>query len=166
MLSLGVGLVALVYGTVLWWQGQSVETLLGALAWPVLLGLLVEAAGLFMHARDLERDGGEGAASQYEQTTTFGKTYLARNAGLAFGVVMVLLLATAAPASGTGLAVWWLTAAVIAATAVVGRALFYALVIPTTMPGAFFWRNRGFAEHARESGLAEMPQVGVVPDTH
>jgi hypothetical protein len=47
-----------------------------------------------------------------------------------------------------------------------GRALFYALVIPTTMPGAFFWRNKGFEEHARESGLARMPQVGVLPDAH
>jgi hypothetical protein len=34
------------------------------------------------------------------------------------------------------------------------------------MPGAFFWRNKGFQEHARETGLANMPQVGVIPDTH
>ena len=34
------------------------------------------------------------------------------------------------------------------------------------MPGAFFWRNRGFVEHARETGLADMPQVGVVYDKH
>jgi len=47
-----------------------------------------------------------------------------------------------------------------------GRALFYVLVIPTTMPGAFFWKNKGFEEHARDIGLAEMPQVGVVPDLH
>jgi len=38
------------------------------------------------------------------------------------------------------------------------------LVIPTTMPGAFFWRNKGFVEHARETGLAEMQQVGVIPE--
>jgi hypothetical protein len=48
----------------------------------------------------------------------------------------------------------------------VGRALFYVLVIPTTMPGAFFWRNKGFEEHARATGLAELPQVGVLPCTH
>ena len=52
------------------------------------------------------------------------------------------------------------------ASGVVGRALFYVLVIPTTMPGAFFWRNQGFQEHARESGLADMPQTGVLPATH
>ena len=51
-------------------------------------------------------------------------------------------------------------------TALIGRALFYALVIPTTMPGGFFWRNKGFEEHARATGLAEMPQVGVLPDCH
>jgi hypothetical protein len=57
------------------------------------------------------------------------------------------------------------TALLIASTATVGRALFYVLVIPTTLPGAFFWRNAAFAEHARESGLANMPQVGVLPRT-
>jgi len=52
------------------------------------------------------------------------------------------------------------------AMTVISRALFYVLVIPTTMPGAFFWKNRAFEEHARETGLANMPQVGVVPDAH
>jgi hypothetical protein len=55
---------------------------------------------------------------------------------------------------------------VILLTAIIGRALFYALVMPTTMPGAFFWRNKKFEEHARETGLAEMPQVGVLPELH
>ena len=51
-------------------------------------------------------------------------------------------------------------------TSVVSRALFYVLVIPTTMPGAFFWKNKGFEDHARDIGLANMPQVGVVPHLH
>ena len=51
-------------------------------------------------------------------------------------------------------------------TSIVGRALFYVLVIPTTMPGAFFWKNKGFEQHARDIGLAEMPQVGVIPNVH
>jgi hypothetical protein len=46
------------------------------------------------------------------------------------------------------------------------RIIFYALVIPTTMPGAFFWRNKGFVEHARETGLADREQVGVVYEGH
>jgi len=60
----------------------------------------------------------------------------------------------------------FLSTALIVATACIGRALFYVLVIPTTMPGAFFWRNQGFEDHARETGLARMPQVGVLPDAH
>jgi hypothetical protein len=44
--------------------------------------------------------------------------------------------------------------------------LFYAVVIPTTLPGAFFWRNKGFAEHARAVGLASMPQLGVAYERH
>ena len=67
---------------------------------------------------------------------------------------------------GAGIAVWVVAASVITITVLVGRALFYALVVPTTMPGAFFWRNKGFEEHARQTGLANMPQVGVLPDTH
>ena len=49
---------------------------------------------------------------------------------------------------------------------VISRALFYVVVIPTTMPGAFFWKNEGFVEHAREVGLADMPQMGVVYEKH
>ena len=52
------------------------------------------------------------------------------------------------------------------ACCLISRALFYVLVIPTTMPGAFFWKNKGFEQHARDIGLAHMPQVGVVPLTH
>jgi len=60
-----------------------------------------------------------------------------------------------------GLSLWVLIAVSITGLAVVGRALFYVVVIPTTMPGAFFWNNPGFQDHARDSGLAEMQQVGV-----
>jgi hypothetical protein len=48
----------------------------------------------------------------------------------------------------------------------IGRALFYVAVIPTTIPGAFFWGNKSFQEHARKTGLANMPQVGVAPGKH
>ena len=37
---------------------------------------------------------------------------------------------------------------------------------PKTVPGAFFWKNAGFVEHARETGLADMPQMGVVYERH
>ena len=85
-----------------------------------------------------------------------------RNVLLAAGFAVALLMA----AGFTHAALWALFAAIMVPAALIGRALFYVLVIPTTMPGAFFWRNRGFQEHARHIGLAEMPQVGVVPDAH
>jgi hypothetical protein len=47
-----------------------------------------------------------------------------------------------------------------------GRSLFFVLVIPTTMPGAFFWKNKGFEEHARKTGLADAPQHGVAYERH
>jgi DMSO reductase iron-sulfur subunit len=166
MLTLG-GLVAgLASAAVLAAGHQPLHGLMTALAWPVAGGLLLEGAGLVAHARHLRLQGGEGAASHFRQTSTFGKTYLARNAGLGVGALAVVALGASGLGGGIGLAAWALVALGITAVAVVGRALFYVLVIPTTMPGAFFWRNKGFEAHARETGLAEWPQVGVVPDSH
>jgi hypothetical protein len=65
-----------------------------------------------------------------------------------------------------GLVFWFAIAGVILLTSLVSRALFYVMVIPTTMPGAFFWKNKGFEEHARETGLANLPQVGVATCGH
>jgi DMSO reductase anchor subunit len=166
MLTLGVLTAAVVYAAVLMAQGRDFATLLTVLAWPIVAGLILEGAGLIAHARDLIRRGGEAAASHMEQCTTFGKTYILRNCGIALGLALVVALAIAQPVGIAGLWAWIFTAALIVATAVIGRALFYVLVIPTTMPGAFFWRNKGFEEHARKTGLAKMPQVGVLPDAH
>jgi DMSO reductase anchor subunit len=166
MLVLGPLLVVSVYAGVQIISGQPWSDSAAQLAAIMLVGLLIEAIGLFYHARDLQAGSGEGQASHFEQTTTFGNTYFARNFGLGLAMLLTLALAVSAPASATGLLLWLLAAIVISVTALVGRALFYALVIPTTMPGAFFWRNKGFEEHARETGLAEMPQVGVLPDCH
>ena len=82
------------------------------------------------------------------------------------GLTLVVALGVARLEGLAGFAAWLFAAALIVATALIGRALFYVLVIPTTMPGAFFWRNPGFEEHARATGLARMPQVGVLPDAH
>jgi len=121
---------------------------------------------LIVHARDLVRRGGEAAASQLEQRTTFGKTYIARNIGVALGLEFIAALGALQVDGRAGFLAWAVAAALIIATATIGRALFYVLVIPTTMPGAFFWRNKGFEEHARKTGLAKMPQVGILPDAH
>jgi hypothetical protein len=158
--------VVLSYASVQLYSGLPWNITAAQLAVVMLAGLLMEAIGLYRHAHHLRNGSGEGQASHFEQTTTFGNTYLARNAGLALAMAMLLALVIAAPTGVPGLLLWLATASVIGVTALTGRALFYALVIPTTMPGAFFWRNKGFEQHARETGLAEMPQLGVLPDCH
>jgi hypothetical protein len=142
------------------------SALLGALAWAVAAGFALDALGLYAHARDMRRQGGEGAAAQYLQTTRFAHSYAARNAALGLALSGALAFALFVPQGAAGMAAWLSIAALATAAAVVGRMLFYALVIPTTMPGAFFWRNPAFQEHARETGLAKMPQVGVAMDCH
>ena len=166
MLTLGPLIIVLTYIAAQTLQDQPWTSTINTFAWIILAGLLLEAAGLYFHARDLRRLGGEGMASHYEQCTKFGKTYLLRNAGIGLSMLMLLLAGLLNLQGSAGLLLWVATATMITATALIGRALFYALVIPTTMPGAFFWRNKGFEEHARETGLAEMPQVGVLPDCH
>ncbi|MBI3431116.1 MAG: dimethyl sulfoxide reductase anchor subunit [Hydrogenophilales bacterium] len=163
MLALGALAVALPYGWTLWAQGEAPTALLAPLAGVVALGVLLEGVGLVFHVRHLNRIGGEGAAAHYLQRTDFGYTWITRNLGMAVSLTGALALAAT---DVDGMAVWSALAALVVASALVGRALFYVLVIPTTMPGAFFWRNKGFEEHARATGLAELPQVGVLPCTH
>lgn len=166
MLSLGAVIVLIGFGSVIVFEGQSILPLMNYVALPLLAGLIIEAFGLVRHRSDLKKNGGEGAASFYEQTTTFGKTYLLRNALLVTSIIAVTLLMSSQAEGVIAIALWIASVLMIVGAAYIGRAMFYVLVIPTTMPGAFFWRNKGFQEHARETGLAEMPQVGVLPDTH
>jgi hypothetical protein len=134
------------------------------------LGLAIEGIGHVAHARDLGRAEHEGGASYYIQTTTFGKTFVLRNVLLGLNLLLACgLLATMLLQSSAGpvtLIGWGVVGVTAIATSVIGRALFYVLVIPTTMPGAFFWRNKAFEEHARDIGLANLPQVGVAPLRH
>ena len=132
----------------------------------ILVGLVLEAVGLLVHARDMKVSRSEGAVSHYEQTTTFGKSYLMRNILLLANIVAVGFVAAYGLSGVIGIALGVLLSLSILTSAIFGRALFYVLVIPTTMPGAFFWRNKGFEEHARETGLADMPQTGVLPHSH
>jgi len=133
---------------------------------PMMLGLVIEGIGLVAHARYLDQIGGEGAASQFQQRTRFGKTYLLRNVLLALSLISGAFVYLAGPVLPGASMMMGLLMAMVLVSAVIGRALFYVLVIPTTMPGAFFWRNRGFQEHARKTGLADLPQAGIVPDSH
>lgn len=159
----GLGLGGLLLGLLALAQGTLTPELAGTLGLFMALGFALEGLGLFFHARDMKARGDEGAASHYEQTTRYGHAYGVRNTLLALSFVLsvnIALLGAASPAAFVTLALMALAAAIL------GRALFYVLVIPTTLPGAFFWRNKGFVEHAREVGLARMPQLGVVPDRH
>ncbi|HLS99808.1 MAG TPA: DmsC/YnfH family molybdoenzyme membrane anchor subunit [Porticoccaceae bacterium] len=142
---------------------RPVLTVLGGL---FALGAVVDAMGLFKHGRDMAAAEHEGAASHYIQRTTFGKTYLLRNGLLGFVVLGALALALSGASGPIALTAWGLTGLVLVVASLMGRALFYVLVVPTTMPGAFFWKNKGFEQHARDIGLADMPQVGVVPNRH
>jgi len=163
-LSLGALLLALVFALMLGPNAfMSKAQILAPFA---LSGLLLEALGLFFHARDMQ-NGGEGAASHFEQTTRYGWPYRLRNLLLGLNIALLLALPVFGPPSGAALIL--LAGALFVSmltSAILGRALFYVLVIPTTMPGAFFWRNKSFEQHARKTGLAARIAVGIVADRH
>ncbi len=163
MLSIG----GLLLGSILFVAGLIWNSVPASVMTPVIListiGFIAEAVGLFAHARYLDVEEGEGAAAHYIQCTTFGWSYICRNILLGFAIVAGLL-SIVLPSLQWVIFLPMLLAGV--GAALIGRALFYVLVIPTTMPGAFFWKNKGFEQHARDIGLANMPQVGVVPDAH
>ena len=169
-LILGAVVIALFGAPSVWLDGGSVNALLTAVGTMLMTGILLEGFGLLKHAKDMNIAGNEGAASHYIQCTRFGKSYRARN-GLLLANLLVLavLVAIAGNDTAAGLlagAAWVLVMLSAVLTAVVGRALFYVLVVPTTMPGAFFWKNKDFEQHARDIGLAAMPQVGIAPEGH
>ncbi|MEM8497891.1 MAG: DmsC/YnfH family molybdoenzyme membrane anchor subunit [Pseudomonadota bacterium] len=159
----GLSLGSLILGAIVILLVGVTESMpvLQTLAIVVAIGTALEAIGLIAHRHANRADAQhEGAASQYVQVTEFGKTYVLRN------VLMLLNLSLAIFASlGSGdllLVAWALLNVSIVCAALLGRALFYVLVIPTTMPGAFFWRNKGFADHAREIGLQKVVDAGLV----
>lgn len=161
--SVVVGVFAVPY---LLLSGSSALPLLSLLGALMAAGMLLEGIGLHLHAHDLRDAEHEGAASFYIQCTTFGKTYIARNVMLGVNALAALLLANLGSEGALALAGWVVLLLTTIVVALAGRALFYVLVVPTTMPGAFFWKNKAFEQHARDIGLADMPQVGVVPLKH
>ena len=170
MLSLGTLIAALVMIPTLALLGESYQVVLQVSALVLTLGLAVEAVGHWAHAKAMGRAEHEGGAAYYIQNSTFGKTFIARNLLLGLNLLLATgLLASLLLVDNAGLFSlfgWVLVGGVLVLTSLVSRALFYVLVIPTTMPGAFFWKNKGFEQHARDIGLANMPQVGVAPLRH
>ncbi len=168
-LSLGALAASCLVLPTLFALGEPVNGSLAVLAGCFMLGVLLEGAGLLAHHHDLNRAEHEGAASHYVQCTTFGKTWHLRNSLLLLSIILGLgtvLAAVSGVDSMIVLATWSLLGLIGLTTALIGRALFYILVIPTTMPGAFFWKNKAFEEHARDIGLADNPASGVVHLRH
>lgn len=166
MLILGPVLAGLYFVPLELSQGGDAFTLLRALALPLVFGIALSGFGLYRHAAYLKHGAGEGRAAWMEQITRFGRSYLARNVALFFNAVLILGAVATGVSGVWGLALWTLIGLSLVAAEVIGRALFYVLVIPTTMPGAFFWKNPAFQEQARDSGLADLPQVGVQVQEH
>jgi DMSO reductase iron-sulfur subunit len=131
----------------------------------IVIGSVMEGLGLWRHAIAMDTANNEGSVSHYIQCTVFGKSYVLRNCLIAANVAAALLLLLLAP-SAISLGLALVVCLSVLLTALISRTLFYVLVIPTTMPGAFFWKNKDFEEHARDIGLANMPQVGVVAHSH
>ena len=167
MFSVGAILIGLLCFPMAWFSDINVSGLITELLPFVMVGLAVESVGHFFHARDLAAEGREGAASLVILKSKFGKTYSLRNLllGLCLLGCSALLIMTEQLDFLIGSFALLLTLGILM-TAVTSRALFYVIVIPTTMPGAFFWKNKGFEEHARETGLAKMPQVGIIDFDH
>ncbi len=163
-LSLGALIIAAVSMVVL--PLSALTELIPSLALLMTLGLLIEAIGHFVHAQDMQAIENEGAASYYRQTTQYGKSYLLRNGLLAVSLGLAGIITLTGLSGMIGLVAAILLACTLLVMAAFGRSLFFVLVIPTTMPGAFFWKNDGFVDHARETGLADAPQVGVVYERH
>lgn len=168
-LSLGAFVSGVIVLTTLYKMGINISTATVVFAGAFTLGLIIEAVGLIIHNHQLNRSDNEGGAAHYVQCTTFGKTYLLRNWLLGLNIVAAIALLTLHYVGMTSnmLLLPWLGLALLSCfTAMIGRALFYILVIPTTMPGAFFWKNKSFEEHARDTGLADNPATGVAPLAH
>lgn len=166
MLSLGALVSGVVIVATLAWMGSAYSSAMMMAGILMLIGVAAESIGLMAHSRDLNSATHEGAASHFIQCTTFGKTYYCRNVLLGSNLLLMIGLLVFAGDGTIALIGWTCAGLLLLTTSVVGRALFYVLVIPTTMPGAFFWKNKGFEQHARDIGLAEMPQVGVIPNAH
>lgn len=162
LLSLGGLLIALVSLM----AGFAPAGLIKSLAELIGFGLIIEALGHFFHGRHLKAEDNEGAASHYMQRTKFGYPWLIRNSLLGINIVVAIIISQTGLNGTTGALSGTLLTLSILSSAIIGRALFYAIVIPTTLPGGFFWRNQGFVEHARETGLADMPQLGVAYEQH
>ncbi len=165
-LILGPLLIGFIFGITAFLHGEETVRLFSYLAWPLFTGTLLQEVSLVSHLDYLKKKGEEAAVSRMLMLNRFGKTYIARYVSLAILMIGSLLFAFEYIADAWGVFLWGIFFLQAIVHEVIGRAIFYVAVVPTTIPGAFFWGNKSFEKHARESGLAKMPQVGVVPVRH
>ncbi|MFQ5598604.1 MAG: DmsC/YnfH family molybdoenzyme membrane anchor subunit [Nitrospiria bacterium] len=165
-LILGSGMLGLTFGSAGLLTGEAIEALLNLLAWPLAAGLGLQGIALYVHRMYLERRGEEASVSRMLMLGAQGKVHRLRLC--MWAILMAASLAFILfPLSGSvGLAAWTLVFILALCNEIIGRALFYILVVPTTVPRAFFWGNQRFETDARKSGLAVLPQVGVVEEGH
>ena len=155
-------------------KSSNVHGIIQLLVVFVLTGGSLKLFGMACHARAMKNARDEGAVSYQIQMSRFKRLYITRVLFLLAGMTLALLsyfvphLAALMllPQLIVWFAFWSIIAALLVLSEVIGRAMFYVLVIPTTMPGAYFWRNQGFVKHAIDTDLAEMPQAGVVIPRH
>jgi len=166
MLSLGALIVATVSICTMPFADVAMPPLMQILAIIMAVGLGIEGLGHIAHARDMQAAANEGAASYYRQVTQYGKSYSLRNVLLGFSLTAAIVLAFIGLSHVAGLVLGMMLMLSMLVSSALGRSLFFVLVIPTTMPGAFFWKNSGFVEHARVTGLADNPQLGVAYQGH
>ncbi|MBI3358286.1 MAG: dimethyl sulfoxide reductase anchor subunit [Nitrospirae bacterium] len=174
-LILGPLLIGFISGLTALYTDEKTVSIFSFLAWPLLMGVLLQEVSLLAHIRYLNRKGEEAAVSRMIMLNRFGKTYIARHISLVVLMIGAILFAFQSQAlsrliigwwPGLGVFLWGILFVQAIFHELIGRVLFYVAVVPTTIPGAFFWGNKAFEEHARKSGLAQMPQVGVVPVKH
>ncbi|MFQ5596751.1 MAG: DmsC/YnfH family molybdoenzyme membrane anchor subunit [Nitrospiria bacterium] len=165
-LILGSGTIGLVFGTTALLAGAPIAPLFSLLAWPLAVGLLLQGVSLFFHRRDLKRRGEEAAVSRMLMLNEHGKIDRLRLILLGILVVAALSFIQQPVEGGFGLAVWGTVLLLALFNEIISRALFYVLVVPTTVPRAFFWGNHCFEDDAQKTGLASLPQVGVVNEGH
>ncbi len=165
-LILGSGAVGLVFGIAALLAGEPIAPILSLLTWPLAAGLLLQCLSLFFHRRDLKRRGEEAAVSRMLMLEEHGKINRLRLILLGTLMGVSLFLIGISLKGGFGLAAWGSVFILALFNEIIGRALFYVLVVPTTVPKAFFWGNQRFEADARKTGLATLPQVGVADEGH
>ena len=165
-LILGSTAIGTVFGLNGLAKGEEIAPVLRLLAVFLAGGLILQQIARIQLLSYLKATGEEAAVSRMQMETVFGKINRARLYTWALLMGATLVFCFFPPAGALGMTAWSAIFLIAVAHETVGRALFYVIVVSTTVPRGFFWGNQTFESLARTSGLAEKPQVGVLLDGH